>query len=158
MTAERVTNLYDLIDSAYDVAEIKQHSRELNHVPIVDINPRATAGLKQELAREAKRQRLVGHRLAEDVRYGERSTAERVNAALKDNHGGRTVRVRGPAKVMCHLTFGVLTVTALQLLRFVTWKHYELDVVGPVPLHPGARPLPACTNGQKIRHTRLSIR
>ena len=120
MTAARVTNLYDLMDSAYDVAEIKQHSRDLNHVPIIDINPRATAGLKQELAQEAKRQRLVGHRPAEDVRYGERSTAERVNAALKDNHGGRTVRVRGPAKVMCHLMFGVLTVTALQLLRFVT--------------------------------------
>jgi len=119
MTAARVTNLYDLMDSAYDVPEIKQHSRDLNHVPIIDINPRATAGLKQELAREAKRQRLVGHRLAEDVRYGERSTAERVNAALKDNHGGRTIRVRGPAKVMCHLMFGVLTVTALQLMRLV---------------------------------------
>jgi len=120
MTAERVTNLYDLMDSAYDVAEIRQHSRDLNHVPIIDINPRATAGLKQELAQEAKRQRLVGHRMAEDVRYGERSTAERVNAALKDNHGARTARVRGPAKVMCHLMFGVLTFTALQLMRRVT--------------------------------------
>ncbi len=53
MTAAQVTNLYDLMDSAYDVAEIKQHSRELNHVPIIDINPRATPGLKQELAQEA---------------------------------------------------------------------------------------------------------
>jgi hypothetical protein len=42
MTAARVTNLYDLMDSAYDVAEIKQHSRALGHVPIIDINPRAT--------------------------------------------------------------------------------------------------------------------
>jgi hypothetical protein len=108
------------MDSACNVAEIKQHNRDLNHVPIIDINPRATAGLKQELAQETKGQRLVGHRMAEDVRHGERSTAERVNAALKDNHGGRTVRVRGPAKVMCHLMFGVLTVTALQLLRLVT--------------------------------------
>jgi hypothetical protein len=120
MTAEKVTNLYDLMDSAYDDAAIKQHSRGLNHVPIIDVNPRATQGLKQELAQEAKRQRLVGHRLAEDVRYGERSTAERVNGGLKDNHGGRTVRVRGPAKVMCHLMFGVLSFTALQLLRLVT--------------------------------------
>jgi hypothetical protein len=119
MTAARVTNLYDLMDSAYDVPEIRQHSSDLNHVPIIDRNPRATAGLKQELAQEAKRQRLVGHRMAEDVRYGERSTAERVNAALKDNHGGRTVRVRGPAKVMCHLMFGVLTVTALHVMRLV---------------------------------------
>ena len=120
MTAARVANLYDLMDSAYDVAEIKQHSRDLNHVPIIDINPRATPGLKQELAQEAKRQRRVGHRMAEQVRYNERSTAERVNGGLKDNHGGRTVRVRGPEKVMCHLMFGVLCFTALQLLRLVT--------------------------------------
>ncbi len=120
MTAARVTNMYDLMDSAYDVAEIKKHSRDLNHVPIIDTNPRATPGLKQELAQEAKRQRRVGHRMAEQVRYGERSTAERVNGGLKDNHGGRTVRVRGPAKVMCHLMFGVLSFTALQLLRLVT--------------------------------------
>jgi Transposase DDE domain/Transposase domain (DUF772) len=120
MTAAKVTNLYDLMDSAYDVAEIKQHSRSLNHVPIIDVNPRATPGLKQELAQEAKRQRLVGHRMAEDVRYSERSTVERFNGGLKDNHGGRTVRVRGSAKVMCHLMFGVLSFTALQLLRLVT--------------------------------------
>ena len=119
ITAGRVTNLYDLMDSAYDVAAIKQHSRELNHVPIIDINPRATSGLKQELADEAKRQRLVGHCMAEDVRYRERSTAERVNGGLKDHHGGRTVQVRGAAKVMCHLMFGVFCFTALQLVRLV---------------------------------------
>jgi hypothetical protein len=120
ITAGRVTNLYDLMDSAYDVAAIKQHSRDLNHVPIIDINPRATPGLKQELAEEAKRLRRVGHRIAEQVRYGERSAAERVNGGLKDNHGGRTVRVRGPDKVMCHLMFGVLSFTVLQLVRLVT--------------------------------------
>jgi hypothetical protein len=120
MTVAKVTNLYDLMDSAYDDAAIKQHSRSLNHVPIIDINPRAILGLKQELEQEAKRQRRVGHRMAEDIRYGERSTAERVNGGLKDNHGGRTIRVRGPDKVMCHLMFGVLSFTALQLLRLVT--------------------------------------
>jgi hypothetical protein len=120
ITAGRVTNLYDLMDSAYDVAEIKQHSRGLDHVPIIDINPRATPGLKQEIADEAKRLRRVGHRMAEQVRYGERSTAERVNGGLKDNHGGRTVRVRGPEKVMCHLMFGILSFTVLQLVRLVT--------------------------------------
>lgn len=120
MTAAVVTNLYDLMDSAYDVAAIKQHSRDLGHVPIIDTNPRAATGLKQELAQEAKRQRRVGHQPAEQIRYRERSTAERVNAGLKDNHGGRTVRVRGPVKVMCHLMFGVLSFTALQLLRLVT--------------------------------------
>jgi len=120
ITAQRVTNLYDLMDSAYDSAEIKQHSHGLGHVPIIAVNPRRTPGLKQELANEAKRQRLLGHRMADDVRYGERSTAERVNGGVKDNHGGRTVRVRGADKVMCHLMFGVLGFTALQLLRLVT--------------------------------------
>jgi Transposase DDE domain/Transposase domain (DUF772) len=120
ITAGRVTNLYDLMDSAYDVAAIKQHSRDLNHVPIIDINPRATPGLKQELADEIRRQRRVGHRMAEQIRYRERSAAERVNGGLKDNHGGRTVRVRGPEKVMCHLMFGILSFTVLQLVRLVT--------------------------------------
>lgn len=120
MSKARVVNLYDLMDSAYDVAEIKQHSRDLGHVPIIDINPRAAPGLKKELAMEAKRLGAVGYRMPDKVRYGERSAAERVNGGLKDNHGGRTLRVRGPDKVMCHLMFGVLSFTALQLIRLVT--------------------------------------
>jgi hypothetical protein len=120
MTAGRVVNLYDLMDSAYDAAEIEAHSRKLGHVPIIDVNPRRDAALKEELALEEKRLKLVGHRLAEDVRYNERSGAERVNANLKDNHGGRTVRVRGPAKVMCHLMSGVLVIAAAQIIRLVT--------------------------------------
>ena len=120
ITATRVTNCYDLRDSAHDAEAIKQHSRHLEHVPVIGVNPRATPGLKQELADEARRQRHAGHRLAEQVRYGERSTAERVNAGLKDSHGGRAVRVKGPDKVMCHLMFGVLSFTVLQLVRLVT--------------------------------------
>jgi hypothetical protein len=58
--------------------------------------------------------------MAEQIRYGERSAAERVNGGLKDNYGGRTVRVRGPEKVMCHLIFGILSFTVLQLMRLVT--------------------------------------
>ena len=108
------------MDSAYDVAEIKQHSRGLGHVPIIGINPRAAPGLKRELAEEAKRLRTVRHRMADKVRYGERGAAGRVNGGLKDNHGGRTLRVRGPDKVMCHLMFGALTFTALQLIRLIT--------------------------------------
>ena len=120
MTAGRLVNLYDLMDSAYDAAEIKAHSRALGHAPIIDVNPRRDVALKQELALEAKRQALVGHRLAEDIRYNERSSAERVNANLKDNHGGRTVQVRGPEKVMCHLMFGVLVIAVAQIIRLIT--------------------------------------
>ena len=36
LSAERVTNLYDLMDAAYDSAELRQHSCSLGHVPIID--------------------------------------------------------------------------------------------------------------------------
>jgi hypothetical protein len=36
MTSKRLTNLYDLMDLAYDAEEIKKKSLELNHVPIID--------------------------------------------------------------------------------------------------------------------------
>ncbi|MGO8975671.1 MAG: hypothetical protein ACLQNV_19355 [Steroidobacteraceae bacterium] len=68
---------------------------------------------------------LVGHRPADDIRYNERSSAERVNANLKDNHGGRTVQAPGPAKVMCHLMFGILVVTVTQIIRL---KRIAIDV------------------------------
>jgi hypothetical protein len=120
MTAARITNLYDVMDSAYDVPEIKDHSRSLGHVPIIDVNPRARRGLKEELTVEGKRRQRLGHRLAEEVRYNERSTVERTNGRIKDEFGGRSVRVRGHAKVMCHLMFGIVALTVDQLIRFVT--------------------------------------
>jgi len=57
---------------------------------------------------------------AEDVRYNERSAAERVNGGLKDDFGGRYVRVRGHAKVFCHLMFGVLALAIDHLMRLIT--------------------------------------
>jgi truncated hemoglobin YjbI len=45
---------------------------------------------------------------------------ERVNARLKDAFGGRSVQVRGHAKVMRHLMFGILALAADQILRLVT--------------------------------------
>ena len=51
------------------------------------------------------------------MRYRQRSAAERVNARLKDEFGERHVRVRGHAKVFCHLMFGILVLTVDQLMR-----------------------------------------
>ena len=51
--------------------------------------------------------------------YKARSGSERFNSDLKDNHGGRTVRVRGAAKVMTHLMFGVVVMTAEALIRLL---------------------------------------
>ena len=108
MTARRVTNLYDLMDSAYDAAAIHAHSRGLGHVPIVDAHPHGSPERKAERAAEERRCRLLHLPAAEDVRYRERTTVERVNARLKDEFGGRMVRVRDRAKVLCHLMFGIL--------------------------------------------------
>jgi len=116
----RVTNLYDLMDSAYDAAEIHTHSRQLDHIPLIDINPRRDKALKEELANESKRRQVANYQTPEQRRYNERSTVERVNGRLKEEFGGRMVRVRGHAKVMCHLMFGILALTADQLLSFVT--------------------------------------
>jgi len=120
LTAQRVTNLYDLMDSAYDAETIHEHSRSLGHIPIIDIHPRRDQALKQELQAEQKRCKLLGYRSAEDLRYRERTTVERVNARLKDEFGGRTVRVRGHTKVMCHLMFGIVALAADQILRLIT--------------------------------------
>ena len=117
ITAGRVTSLYDLMDSAYDVPEIKDHSRSLGHVPIIDHKTRR--GEKDIVAAEARAKRVANYETAEDVRYGQRTAAERVNANLKDNCGGNHVRVRGAAKVFCHLMMGILVITAEQLLRLV---------------------------------------
>lgn len=117
MTSLRVTNCYDLMDAAYDSPLIKQHSESLGHVPLIDENPRKKER-KAEIAEEQKRLRNVGHKLAKDIRYNERSTVERVNGRLKDEFNARMVRVKGHSKVMAHLMFGIITLTANQLMRF----------------------------------------
>lgn len=119
ITSERATNLYDLMDSAYDAPQIHEYSKVLGHVPIIDRNPRRNKALKEEIKAEKKRQCFLRMKMPEAVRYHERSTVERVNGRLKDEFGGRMVRVRGHAKVMCHLMFGILALTVDQLMRFI---------------------------------------
>jgi len=101
MTAARVTSLYDLMDSACDAPQIYAFSHSLGHVPIIDPNPRG--GDKIPFAPAQAR------------RFQERSASERVNSLLKERYGGRWVRVRGAAKVMCHLMFGLVALTASAL-------------------------------------------
>jgi hypothetical protein len=120
MTAGKVRNFYDLMDAAYDIPGILDHSRSLDHVPLVDKNPRRNEALADELDAELKRQKLIHMVSPEKIRYNERTTAERTNSRLKDEFGGRNVRVKGSAKVMCHLMFGVLVLAADQLLKLVT--------------------------------------
>jgi hypothetical protein len=120
LSASRTTNLYDLMDSAYDAKPIHEYRRKLGHVPIIDAHPRRDAAAQAELQAEEKRGQLLGLETAEEVRFHERTTVEGVNARLKDEFGARMVRVRGNAKVMCHLMFGVLALTVDQILRLIT--------------------------------------
>ena len=106
ITHTRVTNCYDVMDSAYDAEVIRSYSRVLGHVPLIDFNHRSPKDTRTFAPHEAQR-------------YKERSTAERVNARLKDEFGGRTIRVRGDKKVMAHLMFGLIALTVDQLIRFV---------------------------------------
>jgi hypothetical protein len=101
MTAARVTSLYDLMDSAYDAPQIYAFSHSLGHVPIIDPNPRGRD--------------KIPFAPAQARRFRERSASERVNSLLKERYGGRWVRVRGAAKVMCHLMFGLVALTASAL-------------------------------------------
>lgn len=118
MSNERVKSLYDLMDAAYDSPIIIEHSQSLGHVPIIDINPRKK-GQKAELELELKAKRCAGYKTCESIRYNQRSSVERVNGRLKDEFGGRMVRVKGHAKVMSHLMFGIIALTVDQLMKFL---------------------------------------
>lgn len=98
MTRQRVTSLYTLMDAAYDAVPIHDYARRLGQVPIIEPVQRGAWVPLDEAQRR---------------RFAERSASERVNSRLKEHFGGRTVRVRGGAKVMCHLMFGVIAIAAL---------------------------------------------
>jgi hypothetical protein len=104
ITARRVTSLYDLMDGGYVSNQIREHSIALGHVPLI---PR-----RKNEAPEP----MQPH---QQVRFRERTSVERVFSRLKDEFGGRSVRVRGAAKVMAHLMFGVLAMTADQIIRWL---------------------------------------
>ena len=108
------------MDSAYDAEAVRKHSCGLGHVPIIDANPRRDTARRAELQAEEKRRKLLHLQTAEEVRFHERTTVERVNGRLKDEFGASMVRVRGNAKVMCHLMFGIVALTADQILRLIT--------------------------------------
>jgi hypothetical protein len=107
MTSKRVTSLYDLMDAAYDSKIIREHSRSLGHQPIIDYNNRKGQEKREFAPHEAQR-------------FKERTNVERVFGRLKDEFGARMIRVRGAPKVMTSLMFGILALTADEILRLVS--------------------------------------
>ena len=117
MTGARVSYLYDLMDAAYDAAAIHAKSEALGHQPIIDPNYRAQHETKAEWTKEVERMKFINIPDPDDVIYDFRTMVERVNARLKDEFGARFLRVRGAIKVKCHLMFGIVALTADQILR-----------------------------------------
>lgn len=114
MADEAAVSLYDLADAAYDAKEIREFSESNGHVPIIDANPRR--GTPRP---DARGERSVRIPPAEKVRFRSRSGVERVNGHLHDAHGGRTVRVRGHAKVLLHLMLGLLVIAVEQSAKML---------------------------------------
>ena len=83
------------------------------------MNPRSSVDLQEALKREKRARRTLGLVFPEERRYVVRSGSERVNGRLKDEFGGRHVRVRGYDKVLAHLMFGVTVLAASQLIRLI---------------------------------------
>ncbi len=119
MSKQRVDNLYDVMDAAYDSPIIIDHSKSMGQVPLIDENPRRNKERKPEIELEQKCQRNINWKMPEDVRYNERRTVERVNGRLKDDFGATMVRCKGHAKVMTHLMFGVIALTVSKLMMLV---------------------------------------
>lgn len=105
-TAQKITPLYELMDAAYDAQPIRAVITNQGSVALIDFNHRGPNDTRCFAPHEA-------------VRYKERSAAERVNSNLKDNYGGRFVRVKGNTKVSCHLGFGLLAIAIEQTLRLL---------------------------------------
>lgn len=118
-------SLYDLFDAAYDAPQIDAFSRSLGHVPIIDPNPR----------RSSNPRTLAPH---EKSRFRERSSVERANSDLKDNWGGRFLRVTGALKVGCHLFFGLLALTAHRLIDL--GRNLGAEAESPHPTDEGHCP------------------
>ena len=117
LTGQRIDYLYDLMDAAYDAAQIAEHSRALGHMPVIDFNCRNDTNSKAAREAESKRRVLINMPDPDDALYNFRTMAERINARLKDEFGGRFLRVRGAVKARCHLMFGLLALTVDQILR-----------------------------------------
>lgn len=117
LTSQRVVYLYDVMDSAYDADQIIAESGALNHVPIIPPHPRRGTKSPSQCPRIFPDKRTPELSGAQRERYKVRTMSERVNARLKDEFGANHLRVRGPAKAMAHLMFGLVALTVDQWLR-----------------------------------------
>jgi Transposase DDE domain/Transposase domain (DUF772) len=126
ITSQRVTYLYDLMDAGYDANAIRSHSLALGHQPLIALARRHRVIGERVPVRKDSHAKKTVYRCqpiyreltwAEQDRLRARTLVERVYSRLKDEFGGRSIRVRGASKIMAHLMFGVVALSVDQLLK-----------------------------------------
>lgn len=112
LSHQRVNWRCDVMDSAYDATAIRAKLEKMGHEGLLMPNDRYKGGKTNKKGKS-------GPRWTEDQkeRFKIRTIVEQQNGRLKDEFGGRIIYVRGAAKVRAHLMFGVLALTADQILR-----------------------------------------
>jgi hypothetical protein len=66
ISLNRVTNLYDVMDAAYCSIELHEHSRSLNHVPLIDHNNEIKRAYRK-LMSQYHPDKLTGQGLPDDM-------------------------------------------------------------------------------------------
>ena len=123
-TSQRVNYLFDLQDAGYDADIIREFSINLNHRPIIDINPKNSKALKEKIQLikdEKEKFKFFNLPQSSDIHhYNQRSMVERVNKYLKDDFGCDKIYYQGADKVASVLAFGILSICIHQSLKLVT--------------------------------------
>jgi len=108
LASERVPHGFDLADAAYDSRVIRSACADLGTVALIDVNRRWNGEAAHNAMSPTERKV-----------YEQRTSAERFFSHVLDSHGGRTVRVKLPEKVVLHLGFGMLVVAVEQFVRMM---------------------------------------
>jgi hypothetical protein len=91
--------------------------RAMGHIAIVKPHPRRNGRSQSILPKVFQAKRVPELTWAQQDPPRERTTVERVYAQLKDEFGDRQACVRDAANIMALLMFGVLALTADQVLK-----------------------------------------
>ena len=70
------------MDAAYDAEPIRQHSRSLGHVPLIDTNPRRDKALAEELRTEARRLKNLVRRVSASMAVSRTSSAVAMSGSV----------------------------------------------------------------------------
>ncbi len=110
MTERRITHLYTMADSAYDVPSLRDYIIKKGRIPVIDFNKR-------------RKKNPPSFAPIEKEQYKTRSVVERANAHLKDCFLPQNLYVKGYKKVNFSLMNGVLCLTALKIIQYLILPH-----------------------------------